>query len=464
MQPKKKQYIAKSISQSSSPMARYLSSSSSSSVPQQTSSLVDLTSSPSPLSRTTTSTTLASSSQRSGGRTSYIWNHGKKITHDGKDRWQCNHCGRSYATTSSSTTNQRDHLNDEYGIPDPKVSVDNKQSTLDKYQRPPIRHDVLRKLIVEWIVERRHSFNETESTALHKILEYLDPRSTNALMSAITTRRDITKYFETAQVTVKERLSLVRSRIHISYDLWTSLNHKAMITIVAHWTAEDYKVKTALLAIREVHGEYTEENIANVVYPVMKEYDIHTRFGYYVGDNATNNDTSLKFLDQHFRNDGYDGFNIDQRRLRCFAYEMQLATKALLFGPRVKELEEYPVTAGVTEEEKREYVKKKWRSFDAVGKLHNIVKYIRGSPQRRESYSIVRDELEKNARKKLKVPVMDNDTRWGSVMDMVEYALENQIHIDMYCRNEKDLELDQLREQDWVDLKTVHCYKLNLTR
>ena len=61
---------------------------------------------------------------------------------------------------------------------------------------------------------------------------------------------------------------------------------------------------------------------------------------------------------------------------------MQITTKALLFDPKVKELEEYPATAGVTEEEKREYAKKKWRSFGAIGKLHNVVKYIHGSPQR----------------------------------------------------------------------------------
>ena len=154
-----------------------------------------------------------------------------------------------------------------------------------------------------------------------------------------------------------------------------------MIAIVAHWTAKDYEVKSVLLAIREVHGEHTGENIANVVYTVMKEYDIHTRFRYYVGDNATNNDTSLRFLNQLLHDDEYHGFNIDQHRLRCFAHEMQLATKALLFGLKVKELKEYPATAGVTEEEKREYVKKKWRSFGAIGKLHNVVKYIRGSPQ-----------------------------------------------------------------------------------
>jgi len=132
-------------------------------------------------------------------------------------------------------------------------------------------------------------------------------------MSKKTTRSDVNKYFETAKVAVKERLSLARSRIHISYDLWTSPNHKAMIAIVAHWMSEDYEVKTALLAIREVHGEHTGENIANVVYPVLKEYNIHDRFGYFVGDNATNNDTSVEWLDQLLRDEGYDGFEPDRR-------------------------------------------------------------------------------------------------------------------------------------------------------
>src|SRR5947208_5115617 len=104
-----------------------------------------------------------------------------------------------------ANTNQREYITSEHGIPDPKAPIDTKQSTLDNYRRPPIRLDVLRKLIVEWIVERRHSFNETESEGLHKIFEYLNPRSTNALMSARTIGRDIAKYFETARTTIKER-------------------------------------------------------------------------------------------------------------------------------------------------------------------------------------------------------------------------------------------------------------------
>ena len=42
---------------------------------------------------------------------------------------------------------------------------------------------------------------------------------------------------------------------------------------------------------------------------------------------------------------------------------------------------------------------------------------------------------------------MDNDTRWGSVMDIVEYALENRVHLEMYCRDVDELEEDHLTEQ-----------------
>jgi len=114
--------------------------------------------------------------------------------------------------------------------------------------------------------------------------------------------------------------------------------------------------------------------------------------------------------------------------------------------------------------DKRECAKKKWRAFGAVGKLHNVVKYICGSPQRWEGYSIIRDKLQNEAGKKLNIPVMHNDTRWGSVIDMVGYALENRVHFDMYCRDIKELQEDRLIDQDWIDLDAVYYYNFNLTR
>lgn len=399
-----------------------------------------------------------STNQKHGksGKSSYIWDHGTEYVVNGKPRWQCNYCSSN--CVSISTTPSRKHLETFHGVVDPRGEdkKDPKQPIFNI--RPPIRRDILRKLIVEWIVERRHAFNETQSPALHKIFEYLNPKSADSLKTRNTVKADTDKYFAVAKATIKERLSQARSRIHISYDLWSSPNHKAMIAIVAHWTAEDYKVKAALLAIKEVHGGHTGRNIASVVFPLLKEYDIHYRFGYYVGDNATNNDTSLEWLNFHLREEGLSEFDPKQRRLRCFAHEMQIAVKGLLFGPNVKELEKYPATIGATEEEKREYAKNKWRSFGAVGKLHNVVKYIRCSPQRREAYATISQELENNAQKKLRVPVTDNDTRWGSVMDMVEYALENREHLELYCHVTNELEGDRLTAQDWIDLKAVMSY------
>ena len=73
--------------------------------------------------------------------------------------------------------------------------------------------------------------------------KFIDPRSTKSLMSENPVKADIHRYFERAKISIIHTLSMVRSRIHISYVLWTSPNHKAMIAIVAHWTGEHSKSK-----------------------------------------------------------------------------------------------------------------------------------------------------------------------------------------------------------------------------
>ena len=137
-------------------------------------------------------------------------------------------------------------------------------------------------------------------------------------------------------------------------------------------------------------------------------------------------------------------------------HEMQIAVKGLLFGPKVKDLETYAATANVSEKEKAEWMKLRWRAFRAIGKLHNIIKYIRISPKRRAGFKSVLQDLEKLC---VKVPVMDNDTRWGSVAKMGKYGLQNREAIEIYCTKvEADLVEDVLTEADWQELQTVCNY------
>src|SRR5271169_922638 len=128
-------------------------------------------------------------------------------------------------------------------------------------------------MLVEWIVERRHAFTEIESLKLRAILEYLDPMSTKAFHTANTLWADCLRYLQSAKSTVIKTLALAQSRIHLSFDLWTSPNYKAMLAITAHWTDTNYKAQAVLLAIREIKGEHTGDNISSTVYMIAQEFD-----------------------------------------------------------------------------------------------------------------------------------------------------------------------------------------------
>ena len=112
-----------------------------------------------------------------------------------------------------------------------------------------------------------------------------------------------------------------------------------------------------------------------------------------------------------------------------------------------------------------------------MGKLHNVVKYIRSTPQRREEFEdIVRGELQRQkdrlARTALpdeepefvsKEPLavtQDNETRWNSVFCMIERAFLLKDPLDLYVKRAlekpaKDSPLpgdDELSAQDWSTL------------
>ena len=151
---------------------------------------------------------------------------------------------------------------------------DDKQTTLDTHILRPFRVDIARKLLVEYHIECRAPFLGIESPALRRLLEYLDPRSVKAITTANTLRADCLRYFATAKKTIISILLCAMSRIHLTWDLWTSPNFKAMIAITAHWTDTDWKVRSTLMAIREIDGDHDGENISNVVLSILKEFEI----------------------------------------------------------------------------------------------------------------------------------------------------------------------------------------------
>ena len=121
------------------------------------------------------------------------------------------------------------------------------------------------------------------------------------------------RYFNIAKASVIRELLRAKSRIHLEFNLWTSPNYKAMIAITAHWTDDEFKVQSALIAIRELNGDHDGENISEIVHMVAKEFEFVDRFGYFVGDNATNNDTAMECLVRRIYEEGRVGFDVEER-------------------------------------------------------------------------------------------------------------------------------------------------------
>ncbi len=160
----------------------------------------------------------------------------------------------------------------------------------------------------------------------------------------------------------------------------------ATLGIVAYFIDKTGERRTTVLALREVEGEHSGENIADVLLQVIKDYKITGRIGYFIADNASTNDTCINAVLQAV----YPNMSDKQRkrrRLRCFGHIVNFCAQAFIIGKDAEKMCKDLETAYREGDIKR--IKELWRKRGAIGKLHNIVKYIRASPQRRQFFKSI---------------------------------------------------------------------------
>ena len=154
--------------------------------------------------------------------------------------------------------------------------------------------------------------------------------------------------------------------------------------------------------------------------------------------------------------------------MRCYGHILNLVARAFLFGKDAESFErESDINSmrGLAEQDLRH-----WRSKGPIGKLHNIVKFIRSSSQRSESFKRIAHEeeyegyrLSEESTAELEV-VLDNETRWNSTYMMIERALRKQTDIRAFIfalEGEQDETKripadDILSNEDWRVLGEVN--------
>ena len=66
--------------------------------------------------------------------------------------------------------------------------------------------------------------------------------------------------------------------------------------MIGHYFADGGDLCQSVLALRELDGPHTGENQSQLVMRVIEEYGIASKVGYFMMDNAENNETMIRNL------------------------------------------------------------------------------------------------------------------------------------------------------------------------
>jgi hypothetical protein len=66
--------------------------------------------------------------------------------------------------------------------------------------------------------------------------------------------------------------------------------------MIAHYIADSGHLEHSVLALQELDGEHSGQNLADSVIGIIDDYGIASKVGYFVMDNASNNDTMIEAL------------------------------------------------------------------------------------------------------------------------------------------------------------------------
>lgn len=277
-----------------------------------------------------------------------------------------------------------------------------------------------------------------------------------------TLSQDFAEIFQASKRHVEGELSDAQTSIHVSFDLWTSPDRLAFIAIFGHFLDQEYRQQNRLIGFRPQFGPHDGEDIADTLEEVIRDWEIDSRLGVAVCHNTPSNDTCLQSLFPRFMPQ-IDDKGVKARRIRCFGHVLNLVAKAFLFGEESDGFEiQFDVYDALGRYQKGlEHRRRK----GPIGKLYNITKFIRASPQRRGNFQSIEQEcvdsedfiFSEASSKELELR-QSNVARWKLTYLMIKSAQEKQAEIRAYLPG---LDLGSGSTQlPWEDCLTADDWRL----
>lgn len=329
--------------------------------------------------------------KKNRGHTSFVWTYGYRIYDPklGIEYWLCRLCHQSprkprdplpHRVVASSTTNAIEHLKKHkiakegvYG--EPEQSHNGTQSFLDSHLQPRSDFDaeVFKGLILELFTTEQLSLAKIESPIFRKLLCYLQPRCKASIPSRRSLSRYIAAAYNNAHAAVVSELVKARTKVNLSFDLWTSPGRRlSLLGVVAHYLDRCGNPRAILLALPRMVGSHTAVNLASQIGGLVDHFQLQQRFGNAITDNAPENHVCMNILASQL------GIDADERHVLCMGHIINPVAHQVLFGTDVEAFEhelEVNVTAEAVELASK-------RKKGPIGRLHNLMRYITHSSKR----------------------------------------------------------------------------------
>jgi hypothetical protein len=182
---------------------------------------------------------------------------------------------------------------------------------------------------VTWLVDNNIPLSQFEQPAFWSMIQFANPEAELALWTSHhSVSRFVMRLYDHMKPQVVELINSAISKIHISFDGWTTKGGKrSFFGIVAHFVDNKGSIKDVAIDLPQLSGAHSGNRIAVCVEKTLQSFGITgPKLGYFVLNNASNNDTAVAALGLKY------GFVAAHRRLRCGAHTINLVGQAVIFG------------------------------------------------------------------------------------------------------------------------------------
>ncbi|KAJ6086552.1 hypothetical protein N7467_005466 [Penicillium canescens] len=312
----------------------------------------------------------------------------------------------------------------------------------------------LEEHLLKTIARARLAFTIVEDPAFQSLLNliYSDSQGLE-LPSAKTLRRRLRDAVTSQQDSQLEGLPS-DAKVSLALDCWTSPFQQAFMAITVYFINGEWNYRELLLGFEPLHGPHTGVNLSDVLLKLLRERNLVDRIFSVTTDNATNNETLIRSVQDTLLASGVISSRESLVRVPCMAHVIQLFLKQLL-----GHIKAAPKNKEVTNVWSDSQVNCLRESADDGDVAHTLMKvrsfavFINASPQRRDAFLCLQ-----SCRMRL-FPLHDVQTRWNSTFLMLRRARRLCIYIEKYC-NDHDYAQFKISATEWRQID----YLLHLTQ